>query len=207
LVNNNWRGLVIDGSERNIDFVRRHEVHWKYDLTAVHAFIDAENINALIRDAGVTGGIGLLSVDIDGNDYWVWKAIECIDPVIVISEFNSLMGAERPITIPYDPKFVRSQAHWSRMYYGASVAALCHLANAKGYAFIGCNSAGNNAYFIKRERMRDLREIKPEAGYVESKFREREKVDSLDRIRGGDRNRAIAGLPVVNVVTGQAETL
>ena len=207
LVNDNWRGLVIDGSERNIDFVRRHELHWKYDLTAVNAFIDAENINGLIGEAGITGSIGLLSVDIDGNDYWVWKAIDCVEPVIVIVEYNGLMGAERTITIPYDPKFVRSQAHWSRMYYGASLPALCHLANAKGYGFIGSNSAGNNAYFIKRDRMRGLKELTPGFGYVESKFRERERDDSPHRIRGRDRNKAVAGLPVINVVSGQAETL
>jgi len=207
LVNDNWRGLVLDGSARNIDYIRGHELHWRYDLTAVQAFIDAANINGLIRDAGMAGSIGLLSVDIDGNDYWVWKAIDCVEPVIVVSEYNSLMGPERAITVPYDPKFVRSQAHWSRMYYGASLAALCHLADSKGFGLVGCNSAGNNAYFVKRDRMRELRELSPGEAYVESRFREREREDSPHRIRGRERQEAIAGLPVVNVVTGQAERL
>ncbi|MFM6253830.1 MAG: hypothetical protein ACKPEQ_32600, partial [Dolichospermum sp.] len=84
-------------------------------------------------------------MDIDGNDYWVWQAIDCINPAIVISEYNFRFGANKAVTVPYDASFVRSKAHYSNIYYGASLKALCILADKKGYAFVGCNSAGNNA--------------------------------------------------------------
>jgi len=71
----------------------------------VHAWIDRDNINQLISNAGFSGDIGLLSVDIDGNDYWVWQAIDAVNPVIVAVEWNSVFGPEAAISIPYDPKF------------------------------------------------------------------------------------------------------
>lgn len=207
LVNDNWRGLVMDASRSNINAIRNQDVHWRFDVTAIEAFIEPSNINVLIREAGIEGNIGLLSIDIDGNDYWVWEAIECIAPVIVVVEYNSLMGCERTISIPYEPGFRRARAHWSRMYYGASLGALCHLANTKGYGLVGCNLAGNNAYFVRRDRKGSIKEAAKLEAYVESRFREREHEGSSHRIRGEDRRKAIAGLPVINVVSGQPERL
>ena len=71
LMNNNWSGLVIDGSKANIDFIKNDFIYWKYDITAVESFIDKDNINSLIKNYTSVKDIGLLSVDIDGNDYWV----------------------------------------------------------------------------------------------------------------------------------------
>ncbi|MBP1658149.1 MAG: hypothetical protein H6Q31_2750, partial [Bacteroidetes bacterium] len=78
-------------------------MYYRHNLRALHAFIDRENINTLLRENGVTGDIGLLSIDIDGNDYWVWEAIECITPRIIICEYDSLLGPDRKVTSPYDP--------------------------------------------------------------------------------------------------------
>src|ERR1044072_8195184 len=72
LMNNNWSGLVIDGSKSNVDFIRNDFIYWKYDISAVESFITRGNINTLIRNYTKETDIGLLSVDIDGNDYWVW---------------------------------------------------------------------------------------------------------------------------------------
>jgi hypothetical protein len=71
LENNNWRGLVIDGSQANIDFIRSEDIYWRHDLTAVCSFITAENINQIFEEHGFTGEIGILSIDIDGNDWHV----------------------------------------------------------------------------------------------------------------------------------------
>ena len=95
LISNNWSGLVIDGSKKNIDFIKKDFIYWKYDITAVESFITKENINQLIGNyTKEIQDIGLLSVDIDGNDYWVWESIECIKPRIVICEYNSAFGPE-----------------------------------------------------------------------------------------------------------------
>ena len=173
LVNNNWSGLIIDGGQDHIDFIRNDPIFWQYNLKAECAFITRENINDLISKNGIRGEIGLLSVDIDGNDYWVWEAIDCVSPVITIVEYNARFGPDDAVTIPYDPSFVRSQAHHSMLYFGASLRALCLLGNKKGYAFVGCNTAGNNAFFVRRDRMTaSLRELSAAEGFVRNQFRE-----------------------------------
>ena len=111
--------------------------------------------------------MGLLNIDIDGNDYWVWKAIDHIEPIIVVCEYNALFGYEHAFTIPYKSDFVRG-TDLPFNFYGSSLLSLCDLAMVKGYEFLGCNSAGNNAYFIKKEYRHyiDIPFITPEAGYV-----------------------------------------
>lgn len=204
--NNNWSGLVIDGSKENISFIKKQQFYWKYDLTAVHAFITAENINGLLNN--IPSDIGLLHIDIDGNDYWVWKAVDVIKPEIVIVEYNSVFGSNRAITVPYFPDFNRTHHHYSNLYAGSSLMALCDLGDEKGYYFIGSNSAGNNAYFIKKEKIADLKPLTVDQGYVLSKFREsRDKSGNLTYLKGDERLSEIKGLTVYNTRTGQLETL
>jgi len=173
LVNGSWAGLVIDGSAKNIDFIRQDEIYWRYNLKADCAFITRENINDLIRQNGIAGEIGLLSIDIDGNDYWVWEAIDVATPSLVVIEYNARFGPGRALTVPYDPAFVRTTAHYSNIYYGASLAALCLLAKRKGYCFVGCNTAGVNAFFVREDlRPSALPELTAAEGFVPLKFRE-----------------------------------
>jgi hypothetical protein len=153
LLNDNWSGLVMDGDEANIAAIRRSDLFWRHNIKAQRAFVTRENIDELLRGNGVEGDIGLLSIDIDGNDYWVWEAISSIAPRIVIAEYNARFGPQRAVTIPYDPAFTRQRAHYSMIYYGASLAALTQLGKRKGYALVGCNSAGNNAFFVRRDCM------------------------------------------------------
>jgi hypothetical protein len=208
LVNDNWTGLVMDGNKQNIFKIRQDEIYWKYDLRAKAAFITAENINNLIEEEGFTGEIGLLHIDIDGNDYWVWKALQVVDPVIMIIEYNSVFGCERAITIPYTDDFYRFDAHYSGLYAGASLKALCNLAKTKGYDFIGCNSAGNNAYFVKKGYGKDLKVLDPVSGYIESRFREsRDETGILNYKRGVDRIKIIKDMPIFNIETNQIEKI
>ena len=86
MMKDNWSGLVIDGSKSNINMIKNQSISWRYSLTAVESFITAENINSIITNNGINGEIGILSVDIDGNDYWVTKAIDCIQPILLINE-------------------------------------------------------------------------------------------------------------------------
>jgi hypothetical protein len=208
LLKDNWSGLVMDSSPRALDRLRRSWYFWRHDLRAKVAFITRENIDRLIAEEGISGEVGLLHIDIDGNDYWVWDAITTISPVLTVVEYNSVFGPDRAVTVPYRPDFDRSRAHHSNLYFGASLRALHHLATRKGYAFLGSNSAGNNAYFVRRDRLGPLREVSVEDGYVESLFREsRDAQGRLTFLRGRERLEAIRGLPVVNVVTGSVEAL
>jgi hypothetical protein len=105
--NRGWRGLVLDGDKAHMEALRHETLYWRYDLTAVCAFISAENINSLTLDNGFEGSIGILSVGIDGNDYWVLEAIGCVNPTIIICEINGVFGDLRAISVPYRPDFQR----------------------------------------------------------------------------------------------------
>lgn len=202
LMNNNWIGLVIDSGDDHINFIRRDELSWRYSLRAVRAFITAENINELISGAGIGGDIGLLSIDITGNDYWIWKAIQVISPRIVICEYNSVFGKDMPVTVPYDPSFYLTTAHYSNLYFGASLPALCHLAEEKGYIFVGTNSVGSNAFFVRKDVAGTLPALTAESGYVEDRIRgSRDAKGKLTFLSGSARLNVIAHLPVVNVST------
>ncbi len=199
LSNNNWAGLVIDGSEENINFIKQDPIYWQHNLKAVHAFIDKDNINHLIAENGIKGEIGLLSIDIDGNDYWIWQAIDVVNPAIVIVEYNYRFGKDKAVTIPYDEKFIRDQAHYSMIYYGASLKALYLLAQKKGYIFIGCNSAGNNAFFVRQDLKPDyIKEMTVEDGYRIAQFREsRNKQGKLLYLSLEEEEKILASLPLV----------
>ncbi len=208
VVNNNWSGLVIDGSRKNIQSIYHQDIYWKSNLEAIEAFITAENINDLISSNGFSGDIGILSVDIDGNDYWVLKNIEVVNPVIIIVEYNSIFGKEKSISVPYNTSFFRTQAHFSNLFYGASLPAFCHLCNEKGYTLIGCNSSGNNAYFIRNDKLGDLPTPTLEKAFVNSKFREsRNEKGELTFLSKDQQIEALKGMKVMNVKTNTLETL
>lgn len=171
LMNNNWSGMIIDGADEHRKFLRRQSLDWMYDIQAVQAFITAENINALIHDAGMDGDLGILSVDIDGVDYWVLRAITSVKPKIVIVEYNAFFGNSHPVSVPYRSDFSRYHAHFSHFLWGASLPAFHHLLSSRNYAFVGCNSAGNNAFFVNREGgLGEIDEVSLEDGYTDAKF-------------------------------------
>ena len=202
LENNNWRGLVIDKGKRNIDAIRARETYWRHDLVARQSFVTRDNINATIREAGFAGEVGVLSIDIDGNDYWVWEALDVIHPVVVIVEYNSVFGDTHPIAVPYEPEFTRSKAHYSYLLWGASLSALNVLAERKGYVLAGCNSAGINAYFVRRDLAGSVRTCSAKSGFVESRFRDSRDIHgNLNVIAGRQRLLAIKDCEVVDVTT------
>ena len=170
LVNNNWKGLVMDGSREQIDYIKRDPIYWRYNIKAETVFITKDNINDVLRANGIQGDIGLLSVDIDGNDYWVWDAIDSIQPRVVVCEYNSIFGPELKVTTPYQDNFVRQKYHYSCLAYGASISALNDLANKKGFRLVAGNKAGNNLFFVRKDVMRNtrLRECSVEEAYRES---------------------------------------
>jgi hypothetical protein len=204
LLNDNWSGLVLDGSAAHVERIRRQDFYWRHTLTAVQAFVDRDNVNQLFRDHGFAGEIGLLSIDIDGNDYWVWEAIDAVDPVFVVCEYNAVFGPSRAVTVPYDPAFQRTRAHPSNLYWGASLKALCVLAERKGFAFVGANGAGNNAYFVRRDRLGGLRALGSEEGFVESRFRQsRDSQGRLTFLSGDSQMQAIMNEQVMDVERGE----
>jgi hypothetical protein len=209
LENRNWRGLVID-SAGQIELLKKRESHlfWRYDLTAVSAFVTRENINELLLKSGFSGEIGLLSIDIDGNDYWVWEAISAVRPVICVCEYNAVFGDVWPLSIPYEEKFVRTRPEFNNLYFGASIIALDSLANRKGYRFVGTNSEGVNAFFIREDYASCFDSLIASPVAQPSKFREsRDSSGRLSYARGLERPRLIGELPVVNTETREIHIL
>jgi len=172
LVNNAWRGLAIDGGDAHRRFLYSDsELGWRYPIDARTAFLTRETVNDVFRDAGFVGDVGLLSIDVDGNDYWLWDAIDVVSPRVVIVEYNSTFGAEHAVTVPYDPTFDVAEAHFSRLYFGASLPALVGLGGRKGYQFVGCESHGANAFFVRNDVAGRLPSLSAAQGYVASWFR------------------------------------
>jgi len=208
LINNNWRGLVMDGSRSYMDELRRSDLSWKYDLQVRDIFITRENINEQLVNSKFVNDVGLLSIDLDGNDYWIWRAISSINPVIVIAEYNSVFGKKEAWTVPYKTDFQRTKEHFSNLYFGASLLSLCDLAEEKGYFFIGCNNAGNNAYFVRKDKIGAIKPMSCEEGYVLSMFKEsRDRDGMLSYIDGNGRLELLKGLNVYNTRTGKTEVI
>lgn len=210
MMNKNWSGLIFDGSTEHIKNIQKSEYYWQYDLTAKCAFIDKDNINTLINEwldrNHIDREIGILHIDIDGNDYWIWEAINCIEPIVVIMEYNSLFGDERAITVPYRADFYRTKAHYSNIYYGSSLLALEMLADKKGYDLIGSNLAGNNAYFVRRDKMlKILPKLTTKQCYQLIKAREPRNESGELTFDIPSALQLIKGKPVFNVFTQQLE--
>ena len=142
-----WRGLWLEGSATDVAEIRRRwgAIMSNGALKLKEAMVTAENVNDLFRSPDFSGEIDLLSIDIDFNDYWVWKAIEVIKPRLVVIEYNATLRPPMSLTVPYQPT-----KHWDGTnYFGASLEALVKLGQAKGYRIVGCNFSGTNAFFVR----------------------------------------------------------
>ena len=102
-------GLIIDSEIKYTNDIKKENYYWRNKLNVDQKFITKNNINSIIRENNFEGKIGILSIDIDGNDYWIWEEIEAVDPSIVIIEYNARFGSELSVTIPYDENFNRNE--------------------------------------------------------------------------------------------------
>ena len=151
-----WSGLWLDGSDKYVAAARQYHAAAVDEgrLTVQASFVTAENIDDLLGPwAGGTAAqpaaIDLLSIDIDGNDYWVWKAIEAVRPRVVIIEYN----AAYPPPVAFVAEYRADRAWDGGNYHSASLTSLEALGRAKGYALVGCNLSGANAFFVREEEL------------------------------------------------------
>ena len=154
IAHHGWKCILFDGDELKIKIgsLLYKALGFKVlnQPQIVHAWINAENVNALIKSRGISGEIDLLSIDIDGMDYWVWDAISEINPRVVIIEYNIYWGSEKSVTVPYDESFVRIDVDGTS-YCGASLSAFVKLGKKLGYRLVGSNSAQFNAFFVRED--------------------------------------------------------
>jgi hypothetical protein len=138
-----WTGLLVEGDKEKVEYAGRRFPR----TTAVTAWITPESVNELLTEYGYAGEVDLLSIDIDGNDYWVWQAITVCSARVVMLEYNSMFGPERAVSVPYDPQFNRRDHRFC--YYGASLAAMTRLSARKGYRLVAVEPTGVNAFFLR----------------------------------------------------------
>jgi hypothetical protein len=144
-----WRGLWLEGSSKDVAEIGRTLGSYlgSGKLVVKEAMVTAENVNDLFAQAGFRGEIGVLSIDIDFNDYWVWQAVEAVKPRLVVIEYNATLRPPLSLTVPYQPG-----THWDGTnYFGASLEALVKLGRVKGYRIVGCNFSGSNAFFVRED--------------------------------------------------------
>jgi len=149
-----WKTLWMDGSD---EFLPTVKISWKPELergllTARQTFITADNIDDLIRDAGFSGEIDLLAVDLDGNDYHVLQAVSAVTPRVICAEYNA------NIPPPLEWKMARKDDYmWEGLddRTGASLKALEVMLGERGYALVGCSLGGVNSFFVRKDLVGD----------------------------------------------------
>jgi SAM-dependent methyltransferase len=160
LVYHGWNGLLIDGSDENVamatEFFARCRDTACWPPKVVQSWIDVENINRVVAEAGLAGSIDLFSMDIDGCDYWIWDALDQVQPRVVVLEYMDILGPDRAWTVPYRRDFVGEHDEMGLCYGGASLPAFVKLGRRKGYRLVGCQQYGFNAFFLRNDVAPDL---------------------------------------------------
>ncbi len=156
ILNHGWHGLLVDGSRENVDrgtrFYAKSPRTYIYPPRFLHAWITRDKVNDLIIDNGFSSGIDLLSLDLDGVDYWIWEGITAIEPRVVVLEYQDILGPERSWTVPYSDGFSASRYSMTESmpnFAGASLRAFVNLGRRKGYRLVGVNRYGFNAFFMR----------------------------------------------------------
>jgi hypothetical protein len=141
-----WRGLWIDGGKDYVAQIRTTHKAWLDSgaLKLVNEFVLVDNIEKIIGESNI-GEVDLLSIDIDFNDFWIWRAITSIRPRVVVIEYNATWKPPLSMTVPYTPH----PAGVASNYFGASLEAFTLLGKAKGYRLVGCGFSGVNAFFVR----------------------------------------------------------
>jgi len=154
-----------------------------------------------------------LSIDLDGNDYWILKEADLDDASLVMVETNPLFGGAVPVSIPQNDEFSRFAAHPSGLYWGTSIAGWTHLLESRDFRLVGRNRKGFNAFFVRKDivardplltRFADTVDLSSQTWGV------REGRNALGKLTFADPFglvRESPELPLVNVVTGETMQL
>lgn len=149
-----WQGMFIEASDE--DFARLQDKYRQNPhVTTIKSFVGPENIDQLLMDGGIVAEIGVLSIDIDGNDFYVWQALSA-RPVLVIVEYNGVLPLDEELVQPL------SDEQWDGSdYYGASLGALESLADSLGYVLVHTELTGTNAFFVRNDHAARFSDIQP----------------------------------------------
>ena len=144
-----WQGVWLEGDEEYFKQINKTFASYikKSSLKVQDSFVTRENIDSILRSFSLPRELDLLCIDIDGNDYYVWDAIMCLSPRVVVIEYNAKFPPPTRWVMNYDQHHIWDGSD----YFGASLSALTELADKKGYFLICCNIAGVNAFFVRKD--------------------------------------------------------
>jgi hypothetical protein len=141
-----WQGLFVETDPEQMGELTRCLGNLP-GVRCLRADVTPQTIEGLLSASGVPRDLDVLSIDLDGNDYWVWAAIEQWRPRVVVIEYNASHPPARRWVMKEDPGY-----RWNgTSYFGASLASLATLARRKGYTLVGTTSLGVNAFFVADE--------------------------------------------------------
>ena len=163
IINHGWHGLLVDGDTRLVDrgvrFYAKLPQTKVFPPRFVQSWVTRSSINAVVTGNGFSGEVDLLSLDLDGIDYWIWEALDAVSPRVVVVEYQDILGPERVWTVPYADDFSWRDYPTTNgvpNLAGASLAAYVALARRKGYRLVAVNRYGYNAFFVKNGLADDL---------------------------------------------------
>ena len=193
ILNYGWHGWLVEADQHWAESGRDYfkKCHADNRVNIINARAEPESINKLLSDEGVPGEIDVLSIDIDSHDYWLWKAMDSVNPRIVVIEYNASFGPDRSVTVPY-PQTKPEQDN--NLYHGASLTALQRLGKHKGYILTGCDSRGINSFFVRRDLAENtgLKPVTPSHAFRSHFWR-------TLKMSQEEQYRAVADLPLEEV--------
>ena len=204
--NRNASVFAVDGRNDLIPSIERNSLRWKTHIYGYQTWVTPENINEILEKAReAIGKPDVLSLDLDGNDYWILQAANLDSVSVVVVEYNPLFGHSKAVTVARDDTFERTSKHYSWLYYGASIKAFIDALNKKDFVFVGTNRVGNNAFFVGRVlRNKIPLEISSDLSeYTDWRIREARSQDGqLSFASGYNRVIEMKDLPLVDLETG-----
>jgi hypothetical protein len=208
----NASAYLVDINENLEAIINNSELKWKTHLKTETSWVSPNNINLVVQNAqGFMNGMDIISLDIDGIDYWILKQMNIPPNVqIIVVEYNPIFGSKYELTVPFKENFDRAHEHFSHLYFGCSISAWIKLLEQRSYCFVGTNRVGNNAFFVKQNRIENLTVEPQEDLSVYTDWRIRESRDNeglLNFLSGDQRYEIISEQPVVNLASKSVEPL
>ena len=205
--------MAVDARNDLAESIQGLQVNWQTTILPVEKWITPDSAAELFKLAqDALGSIDVFSIDIDGMDYWVLQQTNLDEVQIVVVEYNPLFGPKSPVSVPKAEQFNRFQAHFSGVYFGASIRSYIQLLSARNFIFVGTNRVCNNAFFV-RDTSYELIGLPSIALddlsiYTDWRVREgRSRDGSLTYATAVENLNLIGHLPLVDTVTGAISTV
>lgn len=203
--------VAVDARKDLVSSISKMELNWKNHIFPIQVFVTPETVNEIeILASENMGEVNILSIDLDGNDYWIASKMALSKTRIIVVEYNPLFGFKRAVSVFYKSDFDRTKEHYSWDYYGASIKAWQQLFSKSDFSFIGTNRQCTNAFFIKNEDVNKLGFQAPKdlSIFTNLSTRDSRDLDSNISIRSKiQRISDISNLTVVDVTSNEELTV